>query len=547
VAYEFSRPKWGSHRIAALASRVQERDELLYTRLALAGAPFGGVPDAANNRVIMRQYVDEGDYNTYSSGDWRKLPPRLTVEGQTYDWIWANAGTGSAQNAASAQELDTGLVVAQSHFFNRRLVTTLGYRDDRATITAFGYANDPIYGFVPDYDPAKANDTKSRGITRTQGLVVHAWRGLSLMANFSSNIGLPDYNRKVFPDERIPEPSRGKGRDYGVALELFDRKVTAKAVYYETDDSGRVFLYDVVNLHANPNIRIMDAFETVLAGPGRPFSADQWEALEDELTPSVSGAPADTKSEGYEFSVVANPTRNMRLTVNYAYTDRAVANVYIKDVIPWYGFTMDNGLVRNGVTQDAAGSFSLDPSAYESSGTIAKWIELSRLHPDANLSTLTTTQDRTIAEEIFVTTEGMNEQKQDQEKRWGLRPHRVSFFGAYDFTRDNLLKGFSVGGGFRWRSANIIGADAQGKEITGKPIRETDFMLRYARSIKPALWKGRLIFQLNVINVFNEQGIIPRYFSANPPYEVPGGRGLAYNRFDVIAPRTFRFTTTYEF
>ena len=46
-----------------------------------------------------------------------------------------------------------------------------------------------------------------------------------------------------------------------------------------------------------------------------------------------------------------------------------------------------------------------------------------------------TTQERTIAEEIFVTTEGMNDQKRDQEKRWGLRPHRVSFFAAYDFTR----------------------------------------------------------------------------------------------------------------
>jgi outer membrane receptor for ferric coprogen and ferric-rhodotorulic acid len=139
-----------------------------------------------------------------------------------------------------------------------------------------------------------------------------------------------------------------------------------------------------------------------------------------------------------------------------------------------------------------------------------------------------------------------NNAKEREEKRWGLRPHRVSLFAAYDFKREGLLKGVSVGGGYRWQSANIIGTDPNGQEITGRAIGETDLMLRYARKV-PGLWKGNLIFQVNVINLFDEGGIIPKYLAINPPYELPGGRGIAYNRFDVIRPRTFRFTTTYEF
>jgi hypothetical protein len=308
-----------------------------------------------------------------------------------------------------------------------------------------------------------------------------------------------------------------------------------------------VALFDTVGLSTNRSVRIMDAFETVLTGVGRPISTPEWQALREELAPAVSGASADVASKGYEFSAIANPTSNLRLTINYAYTDRSVENLYNADVIPWYGFILQDGLIRQGVTQDAEGRFHVNSSAYETGRTVARWIELSRRHPEAALSTLTTANGDSIAEEIFLMTEGLNGQKREEEKRWGLRPHRISLFAAYDFQRETRLNGVSVGGGFRWRSANIIGTDSNGREITGRSIEETDFMLRYARTLEPKLWKGRLILQLNVINVFNQRGIIPKYFSANPPYEVPGGRGLAYNRFDIIAPRTVRFTTTYEF
>jgi hypothetical protein len=547
LSYDFSRPKWGSHRIGAMASRVTERDAQVFTWLALAGAPFGGAVDAANNRVSTRMYLDESDPRTFFGGDWRNVPPSLTVGGRSFDVIWANAPAGGTQNVATGQELDTGLVVAQSHFFSRRLVTTLGYRDDRATFISHGFSSDPIVGGIPDFDPAKATKSKSRGITRTHGAVLHLGWGISLVANGSSNVGLPEYIRRVLPNSTVPEPSKGSGQDYGIMLDLWNRKLTAKATYYETTDVGKVAEYGSITLFQNTNLRIMDAFEPVLTGAGRPVPSAEWAATRADLTRTVNAAAAEVESSGYELSVIANPLANLRLTVNYAYTDRSVTNLYVRDVLPWYGYKLDGRLVDNPVTQDATGRYNFNVGAVESGGTLEKWHALSQRHPDAGLSDLTTSNGRSIAEEIFVMAEGINDQKRDQEKRWGLRPHRVSVFAAYDFKGDNLLKGVSVGGGYRWRSPNIIGEDENGREISGRPIRETDFMLRYARMMEPKLWKGRLVFQLNVINVFDDRGITPRYLSIIPPYEVPGGRGLAYNRFDVIAPRTFRFTTTYEF
>jgi iron complex outermembrane recepter protein len=547
LSYDISRPKFGSHRLGAMVARVNERDSQVFTWLALAGAPFGGAVDATNNRVTTRRYVDERDPRTFFGGDWREVPSALTVAGRTYDVIWANAPAGGTQNVATGQELDTGLLVAQSHFFSRRLVTTLGYRDDRATFFSYGFSSDPIVGGIPDFDPAKATESKSRGITRTHGAVLHVGRGISLIANGSSNVGLPEYIRRVLPNSTVPEPSKGTGRDYGIAVDFWNRKLTAKATYYETTDVGKVAEYGSITLFQNTNVRIMDAFESVLVGTGRPVPQNEWAETRADLTRTVNAAAAEVESTGYELSVIANPLPNLRVTVNYAYTDRSVTNLYVRDVLPWYGYKLDGRLVDNPVTQDATGRYNFNAGAIESGGTLEKWHALSQRHPDAGLSTLTTSNGRTVAEEIFVMAEGVNDQKRDQEKRWGLRPHRVSFFAAYDFKSDNFMKGVTVGGGYRWRSPNIIGEDANGGELSGRPIRETDLMLRYARMVQPKLWKGRLVFQLNVINVFDDRGITPRYLSINPVYEVPGGRGIAYNRFDVIAPRTYRFTTTYEF
>jgi hypothetical protein len=62
---------------------------------------------------------------------------------------------------------------------------------------------------------------------------------------------------------------------------------------------------------------------------------------------------------------------------------------------------------------------------------------------------------------------------------------------------------------------------------------------------------GRIRFQMNISNLFDRTDIIPARLaiSASAPdgFEIPGGRGVAYSRYDLVAPREIRFTTTYSF
>ena len=201
-----------------------------------------------------------------------------------------------------------------------------------------------------------------------------------------------------------------------------------------------------------------------------------------------------------------------------------------------------------GVSQDAAGRWVVNRSAFEPGGAVVKWLDLGALHPEANVSTLTSGTSTTIAQEVYNLIVNMNDDKEQEERRWGVRPHKVSLFTAYDF-REGRLRGLTVGGGWRWRSANVIGEDSRGREITGRVIAATDLMLAYTLRLPRV--PGRLRFQANVANVLNNTRIIPVRLAtgaaAPDGFLVPGGRGVAYARYDLVAPRELRLTTTWSY
>ncbi len=72
-------------------------------------------------------------------------------------------------------------------------------------------------------------------------------------------------------------------------------------------------------------------------------------------------------------------------------------------------------------------------------------------------------------------------------------------------------------------------------------------MLRYRHKLDAWRFRGSLTFQLNVSNLFDRDGIMPQRFSSTPDFVVPGGRGVGYGRFDLIDPRSIRFTTTFSY
>jgi hypothetical protein len=299
------------------------------------------------------------------------------------------------------------------------------------------------------------------------------------------------------------------------------------------------------------NTRVMDAFTGVLVGSNRPYSVTEWDSI--YRTYAVGGnAKAEYHTAGYEAQVTANLTPKWRLVANYSYSDIIRKN-WGSNFIAWYGLKSDNsGKLIRGVTRDASGSFVLDPGSFESGGAVAKWIELGAQTPAANPSVLTTANGQTVAREFLTFVNSLkNLREQTEGKRpldANLRPHKISVFTAYDF-QDGWLRGFTLGGGWRWRSADVIGTDSHGNEVPGRVLTSADLMLAYQ-------WKlnrlpSRVRIQINVLNLFNHTPIIPvRYAtSAGAPdgFMVPGGRGVAYSRYDLTPPREIRCTTTYSF
>ncbi len=535
----------GRHSIVGLASRNRDFDTRANSWLVLAGRPFSTDPINANNRVTVRNYITEGNYSTYRVGDFRSLPETISFGGQNYRTAYGNDVSTGGTNGAAIQETDALLAAVQSHFFRDRVVTTFGFRKDLVTLRQLGYRNDPIVGDVVDPDPAKHTVNDFAGRTQTAGIVWHVIEAVSLLGNRSTNLGIPQFNRTVFPDGRLAGAPSGRGEDYGVGLDLLGGRLNAKLVRFTSSERGATGAFIATAAFTNRNQRVMDAFGGVLAGAGLPFTAAQWQDIRRAYTPGVSGALSDFESSGYEARVTANLTRNWRLVLNYSYTDSARANLY-DEAIAWYGLKKTaGGLATQGVSQNAAGQFVVDPAAYAAGGAVAKWIELGALRPAAALPALVTSSSVSVAQELFNLASDINDSKLDQEKRWGLRPHKASAFTAYDF-KSGWARGFTIGGGWRWRSANIIGTDTTGKELTGRALSYFDLMLRYARKVDRL--RGTVSFQVNVSNLLDNSDPVPqRLLTDDLGYRLPGGRGIPYGRLDLVDPREVRFTTTYSF
>ena len=268
----------------------------------------------------------------------------------------------------------------------------------------------------------------------------------------------------------------------------------------------------------------------------------------------MNGRFRDNVSDGFELKLTANFTKNWRLTFNAAKTDRIISNMFGKG-IEFVGLQeagdgrVIQGVVEAGVVPDPDGeegdtidAWAIDPSAYTSDGVISKFLALESDLPEGR-----DLNNTGIGNQIFNMADNVNEQREILQRRWGLRPYRVNMFTAYDF-KEGRLKGWTIGGGYRWQSPNIIGEE-DGEEFEGAAKVDADLLVRYKMKGGKFLGDGNWTFQMNVNNVLDNRDIIPSRLAidGDPNWEVPGGRGPAYARFDFPTPRAYRFTVTHDF
>ncbi len=195
---------------------------------------------------------------------------------------------------------------------------------------------------------------------------------------------------------------------------------------------------------------------------------------------------ADTESKGDEFELTANPLPNWRIAFNASRTSAVRTNVGGQTLTDFVTY-MDSQLL------DPTRPGGLSPAGgLPQFGGAGSSIGLSNWMPWKAAYTLMRLQEGSAAPEI---------------RKW-----RYNVVMDYSFIR-GMLKGFGVGGAYRWQDKVIIGYPVLASGVydltnpySGPAEDGLDLWLSYGRKVgKNINWK----IQFNVRNVLAKNGLIP--------------------------------------
>ena len=230
----------------------------------------------------------------------------------------------------------------------------------------------------------------------------------------------------------------------------------------------------------------------------------------------------DTESEGTEFELVANPLKGLTVMVNASKTEAKRTSIaqsyldYIESRRPFfYGPAGDMRIWSAGEADQ-----QIDP--YTTNGNASMSVAF-RAGVDSPISKFIAATDSLVPE---------------------LHPWAFNTIANYEF-QEGALRGFHVGGGYRWQDKLVTGypimEDENGNEAYdldspyyGHTQDAVDLWIGYQRRLPRKLhWH----IQLNVRNVFANDRLIRSQVN-------PDGSGSAYR---IPEPRTITLTNTISF
>lgn len=533
IAWEKDAGRLGAHRAALYGARQEEKTRNWTEREAWAGAGtfFSADPLNDNNAVMRRRYIVPGDAASQYMPD-PLLRPSLTVNYPgiagpiTNTWVQKSGGTHSTR------DINSGMLAVQSHWWKRRVVTTMGYRLDELTQTRVDPVRDSsgmwagtqgVWAFNDAAYAAKRTFTFT-GKTHTGGIVLHPHRTFSVFANASRNLGLPAFTLRVGPDGVAPPPPRGEGMDGGFLLTLNDDRVVMRVSYFSTkrtDQTASMGVNGFILTNYNSVVRTLSPYYT-------PATMAKYSLLRPEAV--ATGDSLDNENTGYEARITANLGAGLRFNVNYSYSVQERTNVY-KRTEAMFG-QLDEFIAE---IQRA------NPG-----------VDVARLPTGVSTSGLTT-----IGETLETTYFDLDGRKADFESAFGNRKHKGNVFLTYAF-KQSWLRGASAGFGARYLSGARIGRKTT---APGSPIRtagaggtgpgdgsqepvysqdslEFDAMARYQLRRKFAGTNTSVSFQLNVRNVLDKQEVQVTRYKSN---------GTTVDRFALYSPREISLSTRVSF
>ncbi len=518
IAYEFDLgPRFGRHQLAGLVERRDERTVRDASTERVLNAPLvPGTPEDAANQIVRRTYFNFGDPSgSIALADFRTQPINGVANVSTGTPLTTFFANGNPNNAAYDYEFKftTFMLATQSRFWNDRLVATIGYREDTSdALLSSTVRATPVGGYTQGFFIAQpgASREKSKGSTRSQGAVFHVNKWASLFYNRSSNFALRNPQVVVFPGTSAPAP-KGKSEDLGAKFSLLNGKLYATLTYYETTSINENDFVAPGGVGDINNIWTTLNQAGVLAANGLVL---------DQVTVRAGGNTFDSKSQGWEFELIANPLRNWRVSLNYSENKTVRTRIsdeiigYVAEKTPFFTEGTRGRLVLNGTPLGQLAPIAVDPT--DNLTTIAE-----------RIATINQAIVNTVILPLGARAAGFPTQSANLTTRY-------SFTGGW-------LNGFSVGGGGRWRGKPVVGytsTDPATRQILmGEETILVDANIKYERKLQ---WFGRKMnwsLQLNAKNLLDaDQVVTTSVFADGFP-----------KQYTLQAPREFILTSTFRF
>jgi iron complex outermembrane receptor protein len=496
LEHDFDNPWLGRHRLAGLLQREEATQH--FKRYFYANrTPLTSNRTIGANRLWTATYI-EGNDRPFGERTFRADPLRNPVApfDLTHPITGAVIGRVTPEyiqdrDRPDRNTIETWMVAGQSFMLKERLVLTYGYRED--SLDQQGFVENVVTNANASQYPDKligelisgtrGPKTNFSGDTYSIGGAVVPVKWLVFTGNYSENFR-PQTRFNIF-NQNIGNVM-AQGKDYSVRLNLWDGKVYLASTYYETD---------VVNEGVNL------------------FSYEQrinaiWRTLE---TNGIVNSPTlivqngvygrDYRGKGYEFELVANPSRNITLRANYTTRENVVSAV---------GEDVGRYLAEN----------------------IPVW------SPHSSLLLVDTFTSQTIGETI---TQVQNFRAGDlTQVGLGSNNHikkRASFFGKYTF-HEGRLKGFDTGLGLRYNGKRTLAYRSNGEEIEGPSRFIADLKFGYTSRFDLRGRNLRVTYSLNIDNVLNNDDWFPTRL------RFPAETVETYN---VADPRRVSLTTRFSF
>lgn len=472
---------------------------------------------------------------------------------------WDPAG---ATNAAFANRSITksGAIAWQGFLLNGNLILSWGKRRDNVEAFDIGGSKTRDLLAIED-DPLWTRITgKSPETDMKSAMLRSPWKSVPVTVFYSksSSQQIPSFIRKDF-DGSVAQTGAGKGEEYGLSITPFGDRLGIRISRYENIGTGNVsnlrvlsplpspggnygqfVRHNTIDLEYNAMINMIARGQDPYVEKYRAFQQAILENTPPGQRPANQGATtdvfdflSDTRSIGYEVTVVGNLTKDWRLSISAAKSDAKETNIgqnyleFIKARIPVW------------IDQNTSPS---DPNYYGNKATY--W-------PIGTKITAIEAVQASIVNYDWV-------YRQEGRSIINERKYRFNVTSRYGFSAGKL-KGAFIGVNYNWQSPVVIGyrwttpetpnafsipgvletPSPEGPDleqpIRGKPLVALDGFGGYGRR----LFKNRVQWriQFNIRNLLNNTDLIAQRAD-------PDGNIVVAN---AKSPRVYIVTNSFEF